>query len=649
MDSLYALINKEVSEVKQIKHYVALCNIYDEYDFQQFIKCNEQLLTIVKKVKSIQGYGYYYLNKSKVSDLQNNDRQAIMEVQKSRQLFYAIKDWSNYLHSSSILGDYLSNEGEYEKCELLMTKLLQSTKNDRQRVDIYYSLCFLYYCRGAYSKALLYSQKLLLNENIIVKKYIVYDLIANIHRRMSNYDKAFEYYKIANTHAKSPKSVYRTLYTKVLILSETNHSKEALKLAIVCMKYCREQHFTRYIKQIQFLISYLYYGIGNYKKADYFMDEVLKYPFADNEYQIDLYAHKANICLALGNIESAKLFTQKTLSLVDSVSFNMKMIGYDTKIKLEEALGNYKQVAFYRKKEYELLQQKYETDLKEKIYQLEVDLDVTEKENSIKALKIEQLKKQMEITNKDNYLFYISILLLIAIISVLFYVKNFKTIKNKNIIIENEKLLVKKSLAEKETLLKEIHHRVKNNLQLVMSLLNIQAQKSNQNIEDFLEVSKSRILSMALIHENLYQSNNLSKVDIKEYIQNLIEVTLNTYNTINPNIHLQLEIDEISLDIQMAIPLGLIMNELVNNAFKHGFPNHKKGVITIKLKERSKYYELIIKDTGVGISPKNSNQKTLGLKLVEELVFQLDGTLNIENDNGMGYIIKFKENNLEKI
>ncbi len=644
VDSLYTLINQEENVAKKISHYQELCNIYEEYDFQQFIKCNQQLLTTTNRIKSMQGYGYYYLNKSKISNLQNNVNQAIIEAQKSSQLFYRMKDWDNYLYSISILGGYFSDNGEYEKCELLLTKLLQMpyTNRSKYKVDIYFSLSILYYYSGEYNKALEFTKKILSNENTTIEKYRIYNLIANIHRRMSNYDKALEYNKIASTYTHSPKSANRTSYTKMLILSQTNHPQEALKFAFVCMKYYEEQNLVKYIGDIQFQISYLLHEIGNYKKANYYLDEALKYPSADNEAQIDLYALKTNICLNLGDIKTAKLFAQKTLSLVDSVSFNMKIVGYDTKIELEKALRNYGQVAFYFEKKCNLLEQQYDNDSKNKLHKLEIDLDITEKENSIKTLKIEQLKKQTEISDKNSYLLFISILLLIAVLSILFYIKNFKTIKNKNLIIENEKLLAKKSLAEKEIMLREIHHRVKNNLQLVMSLLYVQSKEKGIKMDDFIEISQSRILSMSLIHENLYNSGDLSKVDFKEYLHKLTHSIIDSNGNSAQNIQIQIDMEDLQFDIQTAIPLGLIINELISNAYKHAFVNRSEGIINVAMKQNEDDYEIVVKDNGVGMTEKEISKKTLGQELVKQLVNQIDGVLEIQNNAGMQYIIQFK-------
>ncbi len=154
VDSLYVLISEETNEAKKINHFQEICNIYNDYDFKQFIKCNDALLTHAKKTKSVQGFGYYYLNRSKISSLHNDNKQAIIDAQKSSQLFYSIKDWENYLWVSSDLGIYLSYKGEYDKSEQLLNKLLQMphTKNSKYKINIYYSLSYLYYDTGQYKK-----------------------------------------------------------------------------------------------------------------------------------------------------------------------------------------------------------------------------------------------------------------------------------------------------------------------------------------------------------------------------------------------------------------------------------------------------------------------------------------------------------------
>ncbi|MBT4290210.1 MAG: PAS domain S-box protein, partial [Deltaproteobacteria bacterium] len=203
---------------------------------------------------------------------------------------------------------------------------------------------------------------------------------------------------------------------------------------------------------------------------------------------------------------------------------------------------------------------------------------------------------------------------------------------------------IKASLKEKETLLQEIHHRVKNNLTIVASLLNLQANylEDDQTKTALLD-SKSRVQSMAAIHETLYQSENLASIDMKTYLSKLgIDVARN-YAT-GTKAQLTVESENISIGAKQASPIGLIINELITNSLKYAFLNIEEGEINIKLKKTEDLIELEYADNGVGFPGEFDwkNSKTLGFKLVRNLVEnQLDGSLDIKSENGTKFIIKF--------
>lgn len=204
---------------------------------------------------------------------------------------------------------------------------------------------------------------------------------------------------------------------------------------------------------------------------------------------------------------------------------------------------------------------------------------------------------------------------------------------------------IQKSLKEKEVLLKEIHHRVKNNLQIVYSLLRLQRHKlKDQQAATALLESQNRIETIALIHEKLYCSKDLARIDCSEYIAGLVANLFSTYN-INPNqVALETQIDSISLDIDKAIPCGLMINELVSNALKYAFPTSAPGKITVELRrEDSENVLLVVRDNGVGMLDTFdlARSKTLGLKLVQNFVIQLKGTLEMACFNGTEFRIAF--------
>jgi len=207
---------------------------------------------------------------------------------------------------------------------------------------------------------------------------------------------------------------------------------------------------------------------------------------------------------------------------------------------------------------------------------------------------------------------------------------------------ENE---IKASLKEKEALLREIHHRVKNNMQIISSLISLQsAEVSDEKLVSLYKETENRIHSMALVHENLYQSHDLSHIDLWQYVQNLVEDLIYSYG-VSSAIETEIEVPSIEVNLETAIPLGLIINEMVSNSIKHAFPD-KKGKIMVKLEiDSDENLILMVSDDGVGL-PKDSDMdsiKKFGLKLIQALIQQLDGKLTFESKNGTTFCIKFKE------
>ncbi|NET03835.1 MAG: PAS domain S-box protein [Symploca sp. SIO2B6] len=207
---------------------------------------------------------------------------------------------------------------------------------------------------------------------------------------------------------------------------------------------------------------------------------------------------------------------------------------------------------------------------------------------------------------------------------------------------------IKASLKEKEVLLKEIHHRVKNNLQVISSLLDLQAcQSPDLVINRMFSESRNRVKAMALIHEKLYQSDDLSKVNIAEYIEALTVDLIYTYTTYQRHIDIQVQVDDIHLSIDTAIPVGLIVNELVSNALKHGFTQKKSGTIWIELTSEDSDFLLVVKNDGVKLLDNLNVQtpKSLGLQLVKALSNQLDGKMKMVAEPVTTFEVRFAQVN----
>jgi two-component sensor histidine kinase len=195
---------------------------------------------------------------------------------------------------------------------------------------------------------------------------------------------------------------------------------------------------------------------------------------------------------------------------------------------------------------------------------------------------------------------------------------------------------VRASLKEKETLLKEIHHRVKNNLQVTSSLLRLQTEAvTDASARRALGDSQNRIRSMALVHELLYRSKDLSRVDLAEYVRDVSRQLLRSHEIDPERIRVDLRLDAAPVAADLAVPCGLILNELLTNALKHAFPEQRRGQIEIEVRAQPGRLHLIVGDDGVGFRQTGA-PTSLGLRLVQALAEQVGGSLKVTSEPGRG-------------
>jgi len=273
---------------------------------------------------------------------------------------------------------------------------------------------------------------------------------------------------------------------------------------------------------------------------------------------------------------------------------------------------------------------------------------IAHQENSkLKATEFElelaiEKEKLQEKENKNQQFIIWGLIALLIIKAFLLFLLLKANRKNKRL---NDELVLKKQELEEElkikrSLLQEIHHRVKNNLQVISSMLSIQAQYlKNERLEKIIDECRGRISSMSLIHESLYKSENRRNPLFNEYIKELIPQLIDTYQVDQSKIKLKLEVEKIELTLDESMPCGLIINEVVSNAIKHAFPNGRNGEIYIEMKVINGRIKLKIADDGIGISPefKPQDQNTFGYLLIYTLAAQLEAEVNIETIDGLSY------------
>ena len=322
------------------------------------------------------------------------------------------------------------------------------------------------------------------------------------------------------------------------------------------------------------------------------------------------------------------------------VSYYINTIGFANLKIASPTHYEYTQMGFAVTKDWEVFR-----DIVQKIF----DNIPKEKHNEIKNKWISvRYDHGVDKEKAEEYLIYGGIGLVIILLS--FYIWN-KTLRKQ---IKNRKKaeselnksleLIRQKNSEKEVLLKEIHHRVKNNLQIVHSLLNMQTREViNKDALIILEEGKARIKAMALVHQVLYQSDDLSKVDINSYVESLMKSIINVNQNSTKDIKVFTDASDISLDLDKVIPLGLMLNELLTNSYKHAFKGRDSGMIHLFIKKENNIYFFEYKDNGIGMDNLNIlDYKSLGMRLISRLSNQLNTQAVLKNDNGFTVSFSFK-------
>lgn len=357
-----------------------------------------------------------------------------------------------------------------------------------------------------------------------------------------------------------------------------------------------------------------------------------KYRGTYSEELIELWGNLADCYLQLDKISTAKLYLDSISSFekeVYNLAYDRLLAEYYLKINESDS------ASFFFKKYIESKDSSYALKTKRELLGTLVTFDLENQKATIEKQKKDIESTKEEILQRDKKINYSIVALILALfVSVAAILAYFKSVKNKRV-IEEQKSIIESSLAEKDSLLKEIHHRVKNNLQMVSSLLSMQTKntKSKEAIAA-LEEGRSRVKAMALIHQKLYQNEDISVIQMQEYIESLVNSVQSVYKKGGHKINIIIDAEGTELDIDRAIPIGLIINELVSNSLKYAFIGREDGQIYISVRMNGKLGVFEYLDNGNGL-PEDVQKRassSLGIKLIERLVNQLRSTLNFDKD-----------------
>ncbi len=341
----------------------------------------------------------------------------------------------------------------------------------------------------------------------------------------------------------------------------------------------------------------------------------------------------AEVNLALNNISVAGPILSRADTLKNHIGLGMQsyyfkpLALYKNYVAYYAAKKDYAKAFKYLQLANNLHDSLIKRNDKRKLWQMEMQAKAEKFQSEIKL--IEEENKLQQIIRNVAILIMLIILVLIYII--------YKRLKKDHTTISSQKISLEKSLEEKETLLKEVHHRVKNNLQIVSGLLGKQARKTDDALtKQLLKEGQDRVFSIALVHQNLYQSENLSHIKIKTNIQMLINNICSSQYQKDKKIDVELNADETVVNIDTAHAICLILNELITNCFKHAFKGMNTGIITINLESNKNELFLTVKDNGIGlpIDFEKTKHATMGMTLIQGLARQIGGTFNFKSVNG---------------
>ncbi len=526
----------------------------------------------------------------------------------------------------------------------------------------YYLLATIHRYKGNFNKALWYAMECVKDvektgDTVTVDYY--YGELALVYEELGQTEKSIEWYrKTLDAREKTHSEIYiiyRTAGFLIQQLLKQKREKEAFDIITGIEK--ETPPFTPYQKSILAQVKANYYnGIHQYELAEkYYLEMIEGNGFKDENKEIVSIAYQdiGKFYLEQKKYSKANEYISRSLEMDkgDATLSRLKDI-HLMLFKVDSSTGNYLSAINHLSQLQQIKDSIFSEDKSKQIEELQIQYETEKKEQDIKLLEKEGTLQQGRLSQAKvtrNWTLG-AFVLLVIITGLLVNYLRLKQRTNKKLEGQQKEINQKKDslqhlLNEKEWLLKEIHHRVKNNLHTIVGLLDTQAGflKTEEGLSA-LNDSQHRVQAMSLIHQKLYQSPDLSAIEMSGYVHELVDYLEHAFGT-KKRILFKLEIENLQLHLSHALPLGLILNEAITNAIKYAFPGNKDGVVTIWLKHREQnYYLLTIADNGKGLPGDLDYKKSssMGMNLMQGLTEDMHGTFSIKNKGGAEISISFK-------
>lgn len=520
------------------------------------------------------------------------------------------------------------------------------SKDTLQIADSYFSLGTLKLLDGDYVAALLYYEDAIAVYNNHSRGAIglskVYNNLGIIYRRTRQYEKAIDVYQRAlklsggNQENEQTANLFINLANAFSSFNQYDSAKKYFKKVYDFSLDTDDNLFQYYASNG---LGIIYFDNKDYNQArNYFTPAANDSKLTDLNLKITAYGYLGAIESLIGNYTAANQYFTKGQQFVSEKELVDQTMGFYLQLaEHHERQGDYRQSLFYQKAYARLNAQVLTNEVIDRTTEWEQRYQNQEKAREIAELKLANQQAELfaiEKSKERNAFIFSSAVLFIFLISIIIFYRSWKRTAT---ILKEKNTLIQTSLTEKELLMKEVHHRVKNNLQMITSLLNLQSHNITERTasETVLE-SKNRVHAMSLIHHNLYSQDSVTEINIRQYLLNLLDNLESSYQTDDKDIEVKFKAIDVVMDVDVAIPMGLIVNELVSNCFKHAFNDLSKGIITVRFQKNNDKYLLSVCDNGRGNGGIDlMREGSLGMVLIRDLSKKLKAELRIETTNGV--------------